>query len=103
MRAVHLPHGDDEIPAFDDSVITGIFREIVDFAAGGTTIPRQFPFLAAKVYVGSRMAGGMKFEGMHDDPTMYGTAIGETGTSKSLSWERTIFQTLLPNDLLKRL
>lgn len=93
---------DGEIPAFDDSVITGIFREIVDFAAGGTTIPRQFPFLAAKVYAGSRMAGHMKFEGMHDDPTMYGTAIGETGTSKGLSWERTIFQTLLPNDLLKR-
>ena len=44
----------------------------------------------------------MKFEGMHDDPTMYGTAIGETGTSKGLSWERTIFQTLLPADLLKR-
>ena len=97
-----FPHGDNEIPAFDDAVITGVFRDIVDHVTAGTTIPRQFPFLAAKVYVGSRMAGHMKFEGMHDDPTMYGTAIGETGTSKGLSWERTIFQTLLPGDLLKR-
>jgi putative DNA primase/helicase len=96
-----FPHGDNEIPAFDDSVITGVFREVVDFVTADTTIPRQFPFLAAKVYVGSRMAGKMKFEGMQDDPTMYGTAIGETGTSKGLSWERTIFQTLLPGDLLK--
>ena len=92
----------NEIPAFDDSVITGVFREIVDHVTSGTTIPRQFPFLAAKVYVGSRMAGGMMFEGVQDDPTMYGTPIGETGTSKGLSWERTIFQTLLPPDLLKR-
>jgi putative DNA primase/helicase len=92
----------DVIPPFDDSVITGIFRDIVDLVTNGTTIPRQFPFLAAKVYVGARMAGGMTFEGVQDDPTMYGTPIGETGTSKGLSWERTVYQTLLPTELLKR-
>jgi hypothetical protein len=98
-----FPYGDNEIPAFDDTVITGIFREIVDFVTAGTTIPRQFPFLAAKVYVGARMAaGGMTFEGVQDDPTMYGTPIGESGTSKGLSWERTIFQTLLLTELGKR-
>ena len=91
-----------EIPAFDDTVITGIFRKIVDFVTAGTTIPRQFPFLAAKVYVGARMAGGMSFEGVQDDPTIYGAPIGESGTSKGLSWERTIFQTLLPTALLER-
>ena len=44
-------------------------------------------------------AGGMTFEGVQDDPTMYGTPIGESGTSKGLSWERTIFQTLLLTEL----
>ena len=97
-----IAESESKIPTFDDSVITGVFREIVDFVTTDTTIPRQFPFLAAKVYVGARMAGSMKFEGMQDDPTMYGTAIGETGTSKGLSWERTIFQTLLPDALMKR-
>jgi hypothetical protein len=93
---------EEQIPPFDDAVITGVFRDIVDFVTAGTTIPRQFPFLATKVYVGARMAGGMTFEGVQDDPTMYGTPIGETGTSKGLSWERTIFQTLLPTESLKR-
>ena len=93
---------DGVIPPFDDSVITGIFREIVDLAAGGTTIPRQFSFLVAKVYIGTRMAGGgMTFEGIEDDPTVYGATIGASGTSKGLSWKRTM-RVLLPESLLKR-
>ena len=33
-----FPYGENEIPSFDDTVITGIFREIVDFVTAGTTI-----------------------------------------------------------------
>ncbi len=87
---------EETIPSFDDTVITGVFRDIVDLATNGTTIPRQFPFLVAKVYIGTRMAGGMTFEGIEDDPTIYGAAVGVTGTSKGISWKRTMRQVLLP-------
>lgn len=96
------PMEDEVIPPFDESVITGIFRDIVDLAAGGTTIPRQFPFLVAKAYIGSRMASSMTFEGMADASNIFGAAIGETGTSKDLSWERTMHGVLLPEALLDR-
>lgn len=92
----------DTVPTFDDSVITGLFREIVDLVTSGTTIPRQFPFTVAKVYFGARMAEGMKFEGMSDMPTVYGTPIGPTGTSKGLSWERTMYGVLDSKSLLDR-
>src|SRR6184192_4829101 len=48
----------DEIPAFDESAITGIYRDIVDAATNGTTIPRQFAFLAARVYIGAMIEIG---------------------------------------------
>src|SRR5438046_8754730 len=46
----------DEIPAFDESAITGIYRDIVDAATNGTTIPRQFELLAARVHLGAMLA-----------------------------------------------
>jgi hypothetical protein len=84
-----------EIPEFDDSVITGFFRQVVDAATEGTTIPRQFAFLAAKVYVGARLSTKMKFEGVDGDSSYYGTPIGLTGTSKGLAWRRTAEQILV--------
>jgi putative DNA primase/helicase len=87
---------EETIPEFDPSVITGIYKEIVDLVCEGTTIPRQFPFLAAKVYIGARMAGKMTFENLDADSSYYGTVIAETGTGKGLAWRRTVegvFQT----------
>jgi hypothetical protein len=69
---------EDDIPEFDESVITGIYRDIVTLAVGGTTIPAQFALLNAKVYFGARLAGKATFEGLDCDSCYYGTAIGVT-------------------------
>jgi hypothetical protein len=84
-----IPSG-DEIPPFDDSCITGIYRDIVDAANNGTTMPRQYAFLAAKVYIGALIAGKVSFEGMEDTSSYYGVPIGLTGTGKGLAWKRTV-------------
>lgn len=91
------------IPEFDESVITGIYRDIVDVAVGGTTIPRQFAFLAAKTYMGARMAGKVTFEGLDSDSSYYAAAIGETGTGKRTSWDRTFEKTLTPPGMTEQL
>jgi hypothetical protein len=85
-----FPYGDNEIPAFDDSAITGIYRRIVDAACGGTTIPRQYAFLAARVYIGALIAGKITFDGMEDSSSYYGMPIGLTGTGKGLAWKRVV-------------
>jgi hypothetical protein len=90
---------EDAVPQFDESVITGIYRDIVRLAVGGTTIPAQFAFLNAKVYFGARLAGKAGFEGLDCDSCYYGTAIGITGTSKGESWRRTIEKILYPEFL----
>jgi Bifunctional DNA primase/polymerase, N-terminal len=92
-----LPQEASLIPAFDDSVITGIFKDIVDLATNGTTIPRQFTFLNAKVYMGALMAGKTTFDGLDCDSSYYGAAIGVTGTSKGESWRRTVEKVLRPD------
>lgn len=97
---INLSH-ESQIPAFDESVITGIYRDIVNLSVGGTTIPRQFAFLNAKVYMGARMAGKVTFEGLDCDSSYYGAAIGETGTSKGESWRRTFEKILNPSELTK--
>jgi hypothetical protein len=85
----------EKIPVFDESVITGIFRDIVDLGTRGTTIPPQFAFLNAKVYFGARLASTATFEGLDCDSSYYGAAIGITGTSKGESWKRTMEKILL--------
>jgi putative DNA primase/helicase len=90
---------ENQIPEFDDTVITGIYRDIVDLAVRGTTIPPQFAFLNAKVYMGARMAGSITFEGLDCDSSYYGVAIGVTGTSKGESWRRTFEKILNASDL----
>lgn len=79
---------ESDIPAFDDSVITGIYKKIVDLICDGTTIPRQYVFLAAKVFLGARKANAMRFENIEDNSCYYGAVIGPTGTGKGLSWKR---------------
>src|SRR5262249_35582883 len=83
-----------QIPAFDESVITGIYKDIVNVVGGGTTIPPQFILLAAKVYFGARMAGKITFQGLRCDSSYYGAAIGVSGTSKGESWRRTVQECL---------
>jgi hypothetical protein len=90
------------IPAFDDTVITGVFRDVVDLATEGTTMPRQFAFLAAKVFVGARLSVDMQFEGVDGDSSYYGTAIGLTGTGKGLAWRRTIEKILAPRNIMDK-
>jgi hypothetical protein len=85
---------ESEIPVFDDSVITGIYRDTVDLVTNGTTIPRQFAFLAAKVFIGARMAGKITFQGLEADSSYYGAVIGTTGTSKGEAWRRTVEKVL---------
>lgn len=79
---------DSAIPEFDDSVITGVYKKIVDLICDGTTIPRQYVFLAAKVFLGARKANAMRFENIADNSCYYGAVIGPTGTGKGLSWKR---------------
>lgn len=90
---------EDFVPEFDESVITGIYRDIVTLSVAGTTIPAQFAFLNAKIYFGARLAGKATFEGLDCDSSYYGTAIGITGTSKGESWRRTIEKVLCPEFL----
>lgn len=77
------------IPPFDPSVITGIYKEMVDLICAGTTLQPQFPYAMAKTVIGARMAsGGIKFENLDTEPRLYTAIIGETGSGKGWSWER---------------
>ena len=88
---ITVPYGSQEIiPPFDATVITGIYKKIVDLVGRGTTIPPQFVFLASKVFLGARMANAMRFENLEDNSCYYGAAIAETGTGKGLAWKRVI-------------
>ena len=78
----------DTIPAFQLHWVTGIFQKFVDEITRGTTMTPRFPFLAAKVVVGARMAGNVKFENLDVEPRYYGAAIGETGSGKGEAWRR---------------
>jgi hypothetical protein len=90
-----------DIPAFDEGVVTGVYKQIVDLVTDGTTIPIQFVFLAAKVFIGARMAGKVTFENMDADSSYFGAVIAETGTGKGLAWRRTIENCLMVGESLK--
>jgi Bifunctional DNA primase/polymerase, N-terminal len=94
-----ITRDEEVVPEFDESVITGIYRDIVTLSVAGTTIPPQFAFVNAKIYFGARLAGRATFEGLDCDSSYYGTAIGVTGTSKGESWRRTIEKILCPEFL----
>src|SRR5260370_29991757 len=92
---------EDEIPAFNENVITGIYKEIVDLVTEGPTIPKQFAFLAAKVFVGARLAGRITFQNMDADSSYYGVVIAETATGKGLAWRRTVENCLMVGESLR--
>jgi len=85
-----VPYSEEVIPPFDPTVITGVYKKIVDLVCRGTTIPPQFVFLASKVFLGARMANAMRFENLEDNSCYYGAAIAETGTGKGLAWKRVL-------------
>jgi hypothetical protein len=78
----------DTIPAFQPHWVTGIYKKFVDVITRGTTMTPQFAFLAAKVVVGAKMAGKVKFGNLEVEPRYYGAAIGETGSGKGEAWRR---------------
>jgi hypothetical protein len=78
----------DTIPAFQPHWVTGIYKKFVDVITRGTTMTPQFAFLAAKVVVGAKMAGKVKFENLDVEPRYYGAVIGETGSGKGEAWRR---------------
>ena len=78
----------DTIPAFEPHWVTGIYKNFVEVMTRGTTLAPQFSFLAAKVVVGAKMAGKVKFENLDVEPRYYGAAIGETGSGKGEAWRR---------------
>jgi putative DNA primase/helicase len=92
---------EDGIPVFDEGVITGVYKDMVDLVTEGTTIPKQFPFLAAKVFIGARLAGRMTFQNMDADSSYYGVVIAETGTGKGLAWRRTVENCLMVGESLR--
>jgi hypothetical protein len=83
----------DPIPAFDASVVNGIYKKFVDVATRGTTMAPQFVYAIAKTVVGARMAGRVKFENLGVEPRFYTALIGETGSGKGEAWRR-VFQIL---------
>src|SRR5205085_223487 len=60
------------------------------------TVPKQYAFLAAKVFIGARLSTGMQFEGVDGDSAYYGTAIGLSGAGKGLAWRRVVEKILGP-------
>ncbi len=84
---------DNGIPAFDPTVINGIYKRFVDVATHGTTMAPQFVYAIAKTVVGAKMAGKVKFENLDVEPRFYSALIGETGSGKGLAWHR-VFQIL---------
>jgi len=78
----------ESIPPFRSYWVTGIYKKFVDLMTRGTTLAPQFSFLAAKVVVGAKMAGKVKFENLDVEPRYYGAAIGETGSGKGEAWRR---------------
>jgi Bifunctional DNA primase/polymerase, N-terminal len=70
------------IPAFDPSVVNGIYARFVELMTRGTTLVPQYAFLAAKTYIGLRIAGRVKFATVDAQPRYFGVAIGETGSGK---------------------
>lgn len=83
----------DPVPAFDPSVVNGIYKKFVDVTTRGTTLAPQFIYAIAKTIVGARMAGKVQFENLDVEPRFYTALIGETGSGKGEAWRR-VFQIL---------
>jgi hypothetical protein len=86
-----FPHGDDnheEIPDFEESLIVGTGRKLVDAICQGTTIPRQYGLHAAKVIACSILTKyKIELEDCESART-YFIVFGATGTGKGLAFRR---------------
>jgi hypothetical protein len=76
------------IPAFDPTVVNGIYKKFVDVVTRGTTMAPQFAYAIAKTVIGIRMAGKVKFENLDVEPRLYTALIGATGSGKGEAWRR---------------
>jgi hypothetical protein len=83
------------IPAFDPSVINGIYADIVELVTRGTTLAPQFAFVIAKTFIGIKMAGKVTFENLDIEPRLITTLIGGTGSGKGAAWNR-VFRLFQP-------
>jgi hypothetical protein len=82
-----FPFG-EAIPDFDDTVITGSFRKLVDAICNGTTIPRQYGLHAAKALACSILTQHkVQFEDC-ESARAYFIVFGDTGTGKGLTFRR---------------
>jgi hypothetical protein len=82
-----FPEG-EIIPEFEDDLITGELRGLVDAVCVGTTIPRQYGLLAAKSILCSIIT---KYKIVLEDcesSRSYFILFGESGTGKGLSFRR---------------
>jgi hypothetical protein len=80
-----------QIPAFDPSVMTGIYAEFAELICRGTTLAPQFPFNIAKMIVGLKMsAAGTRFATLDVEPRYQIAAIGDTGSGKGESFRRSM-------------
>jgi hypothetical protein len=78
----------DEIPDFDDSVITGTFKKLVDAICLGTTIPRQYGLQVVKMLACIILTKRkVKFDDC-ESARSYFITFGDTGTGKGLIWRR---------------
>jgi hypothetical protein len=76
------------IPDFDESVITGAFRKIVDAVCVGTTIPRQYGLHVAKTLACSILTKcKIQLEDC-ESARSYFIVFGDTGTGKGLAFRR---------------
>jgi hypothetical protein len=92
-----FPHADadvqDEvtvaiIPPFDDSMLVGASRKLVDAICEGTTIPRQYGMHVAKSMMSSIMTTyKIALEGC-DSPRSYFIVFGDSGTGKGEAFRR---------------
>ncbi len=79
----------ETIPPYS-TPIRGIFAKAVDIVAGGTTMPRQFPNLIAKTFLGLRLAVGKSVFEDCPEPRLFSFLLGDSGTSKGWSIERSV-------------
>jgi hypothetical protein len=79
---------EDIIPLFDPSVITGIYKDIVELTTRGTTLVPQFIYEYSKTLIGAKMAGKVKLNCLTAEPRRYTASIGETGSGKGAAWVR---------------
>lgn len=82
-----FPEG-EVIPDFEDDMITGEFRPLVDAGCHGTTIPRQYALLAAKAMACSIMTKHKIALEDCESSRSYFIVFGETGTGKGLAFRR---------------